>query len=149
MLKADEGLAKLLPDGMIGAYLDSRGIWSIGYGCNLIARGLTPALAAVTKWTQQQAEEQFKASLNKVISELNADFPDWIDLCPARQAVAVSACYQLGVAGVEEFKPTIALIKAGQYAKAAQHMLASEWGKQTPERVQKLATMMQTGEWPA
>jgi len=150
MIKADEGCEKRLPDGSLAAYLDTRGIWTIGYGYNICAQThVTPALAAATKWTMAQAEAAFEACFNRCIASLDHNFPGWPGLTPARQAVAVSAMYQLGVAKVLQFAPTIRLITDHQYDQAAKHMLDSAWGRETPERVARLADMMRSGAWPA
>jgi GH24 family phage-related lysozyme (muramidase) len=140
IIKADEGLRLV-------AYQDSRGIWTIGYGYNLEAHGFTPPMAARVRWTREKAEAEFDVCFDRCLSSLNKNFPTWTNLSPARQAVAISAMYQLGAAKVLQFAPTIKHIVAHEYEDAAQHMLASAWGKQTPARVKRLATMMRTGEW--
>jgi GH24 family phage-related lysozyme (muramidase) len=148
MIKADEGCAKLNPDGTLAAYRDSRGVWTIGYGCNLIARGLTPALAEAARWTMQQAEDAFDVDFDRCLAGLDHNFPGWPSLAPARQAVAVSAMYVLGVAKVLEFAPTIKLITDHDYEGAARHMEACAWARQALQRVERLAAMMRAGTWP-
>ncbi|MBF0481709.1 MAG: glycoside hydrolase family protein [Desulfovibrionaceae bacterium] len=141
LIEADEG-CKLV------AFLDSRGFWTIGRGYNLQAHGFTVAAASKVVWSQEQADFIFNSCLADAIHSLDVQFPDWTSLAPARQAVAVSAMYQLGTAKVMEFAPTIALIREGNFEAAAAHMEASAWGHQCRERVQRLAAMMRTGEWP-
>jgi len=141
LIKADEGLRLI-------AYKDSRGIWTIGYGYNLEAHGYTKETAWAVRWTKEKAEREFDVAFDRCLASLDKNFPRWRTLDPARQAVAVSAMYQLGVGKVLQFAPTIAHIAAHEYEDAAQHMLATLWAKQTPARVQRLAAMMRTGEWP-
>lgn len=140
LIKADEGLR-------LKAYKDSRGIWTIGYGYNLEAHGYTPTHAAAVRWTKEKAEREFDAAFERCLASLDKNFPRWTTLDPARQAVAVSAMYQMGVGKVLQFAPTIKHIAAHEYEDAAQHMEASAWGRQTPNRVKRLAAMMRTGEW--
>lgn len=141
LIEADEGC-------QLKAFQDSRGFWTIGRGYNLQAHGYTASQAAKVVWTQAQADFAFDTCFADAVQSLDVQFAGWTNLAPARQAVAVSAMYQLGAAKVMEFAPTIALIKAGNFEAAAVHMEASAWGHECPERVQRLAAMMRTGEWP-
>lgn len=67
----------------------------------------------------------------------------------ARQFVLLSMAFQLGISGLSTFTHTLALIEAGDYARAAEAMKASLWAKQTPARVARLAEQIETGEWVA
>lgn len=140
LIKDDEGLR-------LEAYQDTRGIWTIGYGYNLEAHGYTKTTAKAVRWTKEKAEREFDVCFDRCLASLDKDFPAWTNLSPARQAVAISAMYQLGAAKVLQFAPTIQHIVSHEYEDAAQHMLNSAWGKQTPNRVKRLAQMMRTGEW--
>lgn len=64
-----------------------------------------------------------------------------------RCAVLLSMCYQMGVDGVDAFRNTLRFMEQGDYTKAAVNMLASKWAKQTPDRAQRHAKQMQTGQW--
>jgi lysozyme len=55
--------------------------------------------------------------------------------------------FQLGTDGLLGFKNTLALIRDGKYAEAAEAMLQSKWATQTPERAQRLAKQMKEGAW--
>lgn len=141
MIEADEGCK-------LKAFQDSRGVWTIGRGYNLQAHGYSATEASKVVWTQDQADFAFDTCFSDAIHSLDVQFPDWTNLAPGRQAVAVSAMYQLGAAKVMEFAPTIALIRKGDFEGAAAHMEASAWGHQCPARVKRLAAMMRTGEVP-
>jgi len=143
LIKSDEG-CKLV------AYQDTRGIWTIGYGYNIVSQlHCTPTMASTMRWTQEQADNAFEVCFNRCLASLDANFYGWDNLDPARQAVAVSAMYVLGVKGVFAFAPTIRLITDGQFDQAADHLRASAWDQQAHARVERLATMLQTGEWPS
>jgi lysozyme len=64
-----------------------------------------------------------------------------------RCSVLLSMCYQMGVAGVDAFRNTLKFMEQGDYTKAATNMLASKWAKQTPDRAQRHAKQMRTGQW--
>lgn len=64
-----------------------------------------------------------------------------------RCAVLLSMAYQMGEAGLEDFKNTLAFVTKGDFTKAAVNMLASKWAKQTPNRAARHAKQMQTGLW--
>lgn len=128
-------------------YLCSRGKRTIGYGYNLDARGNPDWWDGVTPWTEAQARQQLEDDFASVCLELDHLWPEWRDLSDARQAVCVSAVFQLGLASVKKFRNTIAALKAGDYELAAHRLLDSLWARQTPKRVQRNAVMLRTGEF--
>jgi lysozyme len=54
-------------------------------------------------------------------------------------------CY-LGIKGLLEFKNTLAFIKAGDWERAANGMLASKWAKQVGMRAIELSELMRKGK---
>ena len=65
----------------------------------------------------------------------------------ARKAVLLNMSFQLGVAGLMQFKKTLEYIQSGQYEEAAAGMLKSKWATQTPNRAKEMAEQMRTGQW--
>ena len=65
----------------------------------------------------------------------------------ARTAVLVSMAYQMGVAGLAQFKNTLSLIEHKHFDDAAKAMLDSKWAKQTPNRAKRHAEQMRSGLW--
>jgi len=51
---------------------------------------------------------------------------------------------QMGIKGVSQFKNFINALQASDYQKAAQEMLDSKWGKQTPKIAETLANKMRS-----
>ena len=76
---------------------------------------------------------------------LDAALPWWRELAPARQSVLINMAFNLGVGGLLSFAHTLAAIRAGDYACAAEDMLASAWAGQVGERAKRLAQIMATG----
>ena len=65
----------------------------------------------------------------------------------ARTAVLVSMAYQMGVAGLSQFKNTLYLVETKQFEEAAKAMLDSKWARQTPNRARRHAEQMRSGLW--
>jgi lysozyme len=66
-------------------------------------------------------------------------------LTPTRQIVLQAMAFQMGIAGLVAFKNTLSMVRRGDYAGAADGMLASLWAKQTPARARRMAEMMRSG----
>jgi lysozyme len=73
---------------------------------------------------------------------------DWFDqLDWPRQGVIVCMLFQLGARGVSGFRKMLAAIARKDYQGAADEMLDSDWHKDTPERCERMAAIMRSGEW--
>lgn len=133
-LRRDEGVKPT-------AYQDHLGFWTIGVGRLIDPRkagaGLRP----------DEIDYLLRNDIQDRINALRKALPWFDDLTEPRQGVLVNMAFQLGTAGLLEFKKTLALIQNGDYGKAAMQMLTSKWAQQTPERARRLAEQMKTGEW--
>jgi lysozyme len=54
--------------------------------------------------------------------------------------------FQMGITGFLGFKRTQTFLKWGEYDRAAEEMLDSDWAEQTPGRAQRIANAMETDE---
>jgi lysozyme len=61
-----------------------------------------------------------------------------------RQRVIINMAFNLG-GKLLTFANTLAMVQRGDYAAAADGMLASKWATQVGARAYRLATMMRTG----
>lgn len=137
-LKVDEGLRR-------EAYLDTVGVWTIGYGHTgpEVKRGLV--------WTKEQAEAALIADIVDHNRRIHAALPWLSGLDPVRRRVLENMAFNLGVGsaatgkGLLGFKNTLEFVRTGQYQKAADGMLASKWAKQVKGRAIRLANEMRTG----
>lgn len=118
------------------AYRDTRGHLTIGYGTNIETVELTEHSAG-----QLLADEL--AMICRHLSHLNG----WKDLNEARRAVLLDMAYNLGVHGLLGFHDTLDYIEVGDYGKAADAMLDSDWAREVGTRAQDDATIMRTGEF--
>jgi lysozyme len=119
-------------------YNDELGIPSIGYGRNLHDVGISMPEALDL--------------LNKDIARADFDashfFPWYTNLDEARKYVFAAMVFQLGVGRVKGFANFLAFLEKGQYVNAAEEMLNSEWARQTPARVKRLAEVLKSGVLP-
>lgn len=138
-LKVDEGLR-------LSAYLDTVGVWTIGYGHTgpEVKRGLT--------WTREKAEAALIEDILEHNAKLAAALP-WVGgLDPVRRRVLQNMAFNLGIGsaatgkGLLGFKNTLEFVRTGQYDKAADGMLASKWARQVGNRAVRLAKQMRTGQ---
>lgn len=134
-LKRDEGLRlKAYPDPLSGG-----DPWTIGYGAT--GKGIQKG----TVWTQEQAEKRLIEMALDHGQELERKAP-WVSgLDPVRRRVLWNMAYNLGVEGLLKFKNTLGYVQRGEYARAADGMLASLWAKQVGQRAVRLALQMRTG----
>ena len=142
-LKADEGTGPM-KHGRHLLYKCPKGFWTIGYGHNLDAKGLTRA----------QAERLLDDDLDETIRELGAALPWVADLDPVRQAVLVMMAYQMGVGsavnktGLCGFTQFLEAMQAGDYNTASVQGLESKWASlDSPKRALRLMEMVRSGLW--
>lgn len=132
-IRSDEGC-------VLHAYQDHLGYWTIGYGRLLDKRkggGIS----------QYEAEVLLQHDLDRKLAELRDRLP-WFDkLDDPRKGVLLNMAFQLGVAGLMNFKNTLAKVEAGDYEGAAVNMMKSKWASQTPNRAKRMAKQMETGQW--
>jgi len=124
----DEGL-RLKP------YRCTAGALTVGVGRNLDAKGISRAEAMV----------MLANDIDDVWREVVRALPWVTGLSDARQRVLLNMGFNLGTAGLLEFKRTLAAIKAGRYAEAAVFMLESRWAGQVGDRAKRLSRMMREG----
>lgn len=142
-LKHSEGLR-------LQAYLDTKGILTIGYGHNLMAKPIPNIAKVGDSISQYQAELIFEEDVKEAIANVDKtkelawvkDMPD-----PARQAVIYDMAFNMGTKTLLTFKNTLAMVKAQRYQDAAQNMLKSKWAGQVGNRAVRLSRQMETGIW--
>jgi lysozyme len=133
-LKRDEGCR-------LAAYQDTLGIWTLGYGH-------TAGVRQGDAWSQAEADETLIEDVAGACARLDKAAPWWRGLSPVRQDVIAEMAFNLGVAGLMEFRAMLAAARGGDYAAAAVHMLASRWAQEVGARARRLAAMMAGGARP-
>ena len=128
-LKRDEGRRPL-------PYQDTRGVWTVGYGHNLTSGALS------------------EAAMSQILADdlLTADtacrqLAIWQRLSEARKGVLLNMCFNLGFAGLMNFRKMYVALETGDYETAAVEMLDSTWARQVGNRAERLARQMREDVW--
>lgn len=130
-------------------YLCSEGYPTVGTGIRIGPKGaalsnyqFTVPREVDAVWLQSILNSTMRSMLSneRIAKAMNV-------LDEARTAVLVSMAYQMGVAGLAQFKNTLALIESKRFEDAAVAMLQSKWAKQTPNRAKRHAEQMRSGLW--
>lgn len=122
------------------AYKDSLGVPTIGFGRadSGVAMGMFCTQAEADQWRDEK--------LSAICANLDKALPWWRTLSLPRQAVLCEMAFQLGTAGLLQFKNTLSAVQRGNWIVAQAGMLSSKWATQTPERAAREARQMLTGE---
>lgn len=118
-------------------YRCTAGKLTIGYGRNLEDRGLT----------KEEADYLLRNDITAVTKELQDLIASWYQLTPPRQAVLINMSVNMGVGGLLKFRKMLAALDRHDYKTAAAEMLDSAYAKQVPNRANRLAQQMETGQW--
>ncbi len=140
-------------------YLDSVGIPTIGVGFNLKRAGAKTTIAAVgadyqrlldgkDSLTELQILTLLDGDIQTAIASCQALYPNLAKLNDVRQRVLVDMTFNLGKAGLGQFKKLKQAIEAGDFARAADEMKASKWFRQVKSRGVRLEAMMRSGQDP-
>lgn len=130
-------------------YLCSEGYPTVGTGIRIGPKGadlknyeFTVPREVDAVWLQYKLNECMRGMLSneRISKAINI-------LDEARTAVLVSMAYQMGVAGLAQFKNTLYLVETKQFEEAAKAMLDSKWARQTPNRAKRHAEQMRSGLW--
>lgn len=139
LLRREEGLRLTVYDDATGKPLAPGmtlvGHPTIGIGRCLDRKGLSMAEASLL----------LENDITEIRAQLAKALPWIATLSAARQTVLEAMAFQLGLAGLLKFRNTLAAIERGDYAAAAEGMLASLWARQTPARARRMAEMMRAG----
>lgn len=136
------------------AYRCPAGKLTIGYGYNLDANPLKLSSveikhAAIEGMREHEAERLLNLMVGRCIDQLDTAIPWIVNLGNARESVLINMAYNMGLVGLMKFTKTLALIKSGDYPKAADEMLKSAWAAQVGHRAVELAEQMRSGHYGA
>jgi lysozyme len=122
------------------AYQDHLGFWTVGIG-RLIDNRKGGQL------TDDEIDLLLANDIRVKTHQVYTALP-WVrTMNEPRQAVVIGMCFQMGLKGLLGFVNTLAAMKQGKYAEAADGMLGSLWARQTPARAARMAKQMRTGDW--
>lgn len=137
------------------AYRDTKGKWTIGIGRNLDDVGTVPltrtkADVLANGVNPAEIDQLFAYDINRTANDLDSHLPWWRKLDPVRQRVMLNMCFNMGIGnaahGLCSFVNTLGMIQRGEYSRAADAMLKSEWAREVGIRAQRLSNMMRDGK---
>lgn len=124
---------------VLHAYQDSHDLWTIGVG-----RLIDPKKGGGI--SRDESRYLLANDIRKWVA-IAGQWP-WFDgLDWARQGVIICMLHQLGARGVSNFRRMLDALARKDYEAAADEMLDSAWRRQTPERCERMAAIMRTGQW--
>ena len=142
-ISGHEGLMLKVYDDATGRVVNPgtlvQGWLTIGYGRNLVGRGIT----------LNEAEVLLANDFAAVEDELDRQFPAWREWSEPRQWAIFELGYNLGVTRfATEWPNTAARLRAGDFAAVASTLAASKWRTQVGEgRAAPIIAAMQRGTW--
>ncbi len=125
-LNTDEGL-------VLTPYQDSKGIWTAGFGFNLQTTPMPRKVAVL--WLTCLVEERDE--------ELSNAFGYYKRLSDVRKSVLINMSYQLGMAGLANFKKMHKALMVDDLVNAVDEMKDSQWYRKYTDRANRLCFMMQ------
>lgn len=142
-ISGHEGLMLKVYDDATGRVVNPgttvRGWLTIGFGRNLVGRGIT----------RREANYLFDNDLAVVEAELDQHFPAWRRWAEPRQWAIFELGYNMGVARFAATWPnTAAALRAGQFEKVAATLSASKWRADVGDgRALPIIRAMHRGTW--
>jgi lysozyme len=131
-LRKDEGGFHASP------YRDQVGKLTIGYGWNLDDSLMRLA----------EAEFRLNNDANEKLVELIKSIPWFGQLNTVRQSALLNMAYNMGARALLRWVNTLEMLSRGDYAGAAQSIRSSKYYTQVGDRAERIANMIETGEWP-
>jgi lysozyme len=92
--------------------------------------------------TQEEAEYLLRNDVARVITELHARLPFYERLPDRKKQALANMAFQLGVAGLMNFRRMLSAIKDEDWTRARMEALDSKWASQTPARAREVANML-------
>lgn len=117
-------------------YRDSRGLLTIGVGRNIEHRGIS----------REEALYLLDNDIRDHTDELLARFPVVATLHTYRRDVLINMAFNMGIPALSGFKRMWSAIQSGDYRKASDEMLDSQWALQVGDRAGELANIMMDGD---
>lgn len=115
-------------------YVDTVGKVSGGIGRNLTDKG----------FRDSEIDLMYQNDIAETEAWLDRNLPWWRQLDDVRQRVVMNMAFNMQ-GRLLTFVNTLAAMKRGDYAAAADGMLASKWAGQVGARATRLASMMRSG----
>ncbi len=116
-------------------YKDSKGIWTIWYGHNLMVN------------SKESAKEALQIDIANAARFSVTYIPLLSSLDEIRQSVLIEMVFNMGIEKVLEFKLMLCALQSHDYKKASECMLDSLWAEQVGQRAKDMAKVMEIGSY--
>lgn len=154
MINENEAVQRLcLHEGIkLQPYRCPAGYLTIGVGRNLETNQLTVEEKKVCgDWqhgiTKNAAFFLLRNDIKRVEAECAERIPFWKELDDERQYALVDMAFNLGVSGLLKFKKMLGWLGVGNYTQAATECRASKYARDTGERADRIARLIEEGVW--
>lgn len=87
------------------------------------------------------------AKVRQTISKIKTLNEVYITLDQVRKTAIENMCFQLGATGVSKFPSMLRALAAKDWISAKKHGLDSLWSKQTPNRANRVLSVIQYGDY--
>lgn len=124
-------------------YVDTAGHRTWGVGHNLDAE---PVADDVVALLNQAVLLQFQHDLDAVLAVSSTE-SWWTSLNDVRQAAVADMLFNLGVVAIQTFGMFFGYIAAQRWLDAAADLRATKVYRELPVRYERLARMIETGQW--
>ncbi len=114
-------------------YRCSRNHWTIGYGWNLdneLPSDIASYFRIHGEITEDMAERLLNISITVATDDCRAIYPGFDGFTEARRFALIDFVFNVGSTTALKFKKMIAAIEAGNWQRAADEMVDSDWFKQ-------------------
>lgn len=118
-------------------YLDSKGVWTIGWGHNLRDVPIS----------QRAADMIREDDIANAVADLLRVYP-WVatELDDVRATAFAELSFNMGIARLQEFAPTIRHIRAHEWEDVATHLRNTQWYRDVKAtRAERIIKMFLTG----
>jgi lysozyme len=141
MLRRHEGL-RLTP------YYCSKNHKTVGYGWNLdnaLPSDIASYLRIHGSITEPMAERLLNISITTATDDCRAIFPGFDDFTEARRFALIDFVFNVGAGTAVTFRKMRAAIEAGNWGRAADEMIDSDWFSQVGVRGPEIVGMVRVG----
>lgn len=132
----------------LDAYLDTKGILTIGIGHNCVAKPVEGVTKVGDRITRAQSRALFAEDMEVACKTLDVGLPWWRTLDSDRQNVIAELCFNMGIGTLLTFHNTLTYVKNGLWEQAADGLKHSKWATDVgPTRAQFLEHAMCKGQY--
>lgn len=115
----------------------SKGKLTIGVGRNLDEVGIS----------EDESIFLLLNNIDETSEEIERSFPWFKTLNTVRRIVVINMAFNLGLNKFKQFSKMIKCIQSGDFRSAAKEMKNSKWASQVGERAERLALLMEVGQF--